>query len=60
MVLLAAWATLLSRYSGQKDLAIGSPIANRRQTEVEALIGCFVNTLVLRAGLSVVLLSLNC
>jgi amino acid adenylation domain-containing protein len=52
MVLLAAWATLLSRGSGQDDVAIGSPIAGRNRLETEGLIGLFVNTLVLRADLS--------
>ncbi|RKI39793.1 non-ribosomal peptide synthetase, partial [Corallococcus sp. AB049A] len=49
MVLLAAWQTLLSRYSGQDDVTVGSPIAGRTQAETEGLIGFFVNTLVLRA-----------
>nr|WP_281404507.1 non-ribosomal peptide synthetase [Pyxidicoccus fallax] len=49
MVLLAAFQTLLSRYSGQEDLSVGSPIAGRRYAETESLIGFFVNTLVLRA-----------
>ncbi|WP_203737922.1 non-ribosomal peptide synthase/polyketide synthase, partial [Actinoplanes italicus] len=51
MTLLAAYGVLLGRYSGQDDLLIGSPIANRNQDEVENLIGFFVNTLVLRADL---------
>jgi amino acid adenylation domain-containing protein len=51
MVLLAAFATLLSRYSGQDDVVIGSPIANRNRSEVESLIGCFINTLALRTQL---------
>ncbi|MGE6764044.1 non-ribosomal peptide synthase/polyketide synthase, partial [Corallococcus interemptor] len=51
MVLLAAWQTLLSRYSGQDDVSVGSPIAGRTQAETEGLIGFFVNTLVLRAQL---------
>ncbi|RKH30864.1 non-ribosomal peptide synthetase, partial [Corallococcus sicarius] len=49
MVLLSAWQLLLSRYSGQDDLLVGTPIAGRRHTETEDLIGFFVNTLVLRA-----------
>ncbi|HSP79762.1 MAG TPA: condensation domain-containing protein, partial [Myxococcaceae bacterium] len=49
MVLLAAWQALLSRYSGQEDVCVGSPIAGRTQAETEGLIGFFVNTLVLRA-----------
>src|SRR6185369_16831878 len=48
MVLLAALSVLLSRYSGQHDIAIGTPVANRIRTELESLIGLFVNTLVLR------------
>jgi amino acid adenylation domain-containing protein len=48
MTLLAAFQTLLSRYTGQDDIVVGSPIANRRRTEIEGLIGFFVNTLVLR------------
>jgi len=52
MVLLAAWETLLARITGQTDLVIGSPIANRRREEIEGLIGFFVNTLALRIGLA--------
>jgi surfactin family lipopeptide synthetase A len=48
MTLLAAFSTLLYRYSGQEDLVIGSPIANRHHREIESLIGFFVNTLVMR------------
>ncbi|MCP3105513.1 amino acid adenylation domain-containing protein, partial [Myxococcus sp. K15C18031901] len=48
MLLLAAFQLLLARYSGQEDIVVGSPIAGRRQAEVEGLIGFFVNTLVLR------------
>ncbi|NBD14551.1 condensation domain-containing protein, partial [Corallococcus silvisoli] len=51
MVLLAGWQALLSRYSGQKDISVGSPIAGRVRPEVEGLIGFFVNTLVLRTQL---------
>ncbi|HEY6190004.1 MAG TPA: amino acid adenylation domain-containing protein, partial [Pyrinomonadaceae bacterium] len=51
MLLLAAFQTLLSRYSGQEDIVVGSPIANRTRAEVEGLIGFFVNTLVLRTRL---------
>ncbi|MEM8642937.1 MAG: amino acid adenylation domain-containing protein [Cyanobacteria bacterium P01_G01_bin.54] len=50
--LLAAVQTLLFRYSGEEDILVGSPIANRHQPEVELLIGCFINTLVFRADLS--------
>ena len=49
MTLLAGFKILLSRYSGQNDLSIGSPIANRNRKEIEGLIGFFVNTLVLRS-----------
>ena len=52
MTLLAAFQLLLSRYSGQPDICIGTPIANRRRVELEGLIGFFVNTLVLRTDLS--------
>jgi len=52
MTLLAAFQTLLSRYSGQADIAVGSPIAGRTHREIEGLIGFFVNTLVLRTDLS--------
>ncbi|GCF07286.1 non-ribosomal peptide synthetase [Dictyobacter arantiisoli] len=52
MLLLAAFQTLLSRYSGQDDISVGTPIANRDQVELEHLIGFFVNTLVLRSDLS--------
>jgi non-ribosomal peptide synthetase component F len=52
MTLLAAWAVLLSRLSGQQDVVIGSPTANRGQTEIENLIGFFVNTLVVRVDVS--------
>ncbi|MFP2913742.1 condensation domain-containing protein, partial [Pyxidicoccus sp. 3LFB2] len=49
MALLAGWQLLLSRYSGQDDVVVGSPIAGRRHSELEGLIGFFVNTLVLRS-----------
>jgi amino acid adenylation domain-containing protein/non-ribosomal peptide synthase protein (TIGR01720 family)/FkbM family methyltransferase len=52
MTLVAAWQILLGRYSGQDDVAVGVPVANRGQAETEGLIGLFVNTLVLRADLS--------
>ena len=52
MTLLSAFALLMARYSGQEDLVIGSPIANRNRTEIEPLIGFFVNTLALRIDLS--------
>ncbi|RKH72196.1 amino acid adenylation domain-containing protein, partial [Corallococcus aberystwythensis] len=49
MVLMAAWQGLLSRYTGQQDISVGSPIAGRTRAETEGLIGFFVNMLVLRA-----------
>lgn len=52
MVLLAAFQIVLARYSGQYDIAVGSPIAGRNRTELENLIGCFINTLVLRTDVS--------
>ena len=52
MMLLAAFQTLLHRYTGQTDVAVGSPIANRNRSELEGLIGFFVNSLVLRTDLS--------
>src|SRR5205814_5135824 len=52
MTLLAGFTLLLSRYSGQQDLLVGTPVANRSRAEIEDVVGCFVNTLVLRADLS--------
>src|SRR5947209_19536805 len=52
MTLLAGWQALLSRYSGQQDISVGTPVAGRTRVETEQLIGFFVNTLVLRANLS--------
>src|SRR5438034_9760827 len=52
MTLLAAFDVLLARYSGQEELVVGTPIANRTRVETEELIGCFVNTLVLRVDAS--------
>ncbi len=52
MILLAAFETLLLRYSGQTDFAIGTPVANRNRSETEGLIGFFVNTLALRSSLA--------
>lgn len=52
MVLLAAFKTLLARYSGQTDVLVGVPVAGRNSIETESLIGFFVNTLVLRDNLS--------
>ncbi|NTW01790.1 MAG: amino acid adenylation domain-containing protein, partial [Oscillochloris sp.] len=52
MTLLTAFKVLLLRYSGQEDISVGTPIANRTRAEIELLIGFFVNTLVLRTDLS--------
>lgn len=52
MTLLAAFKTLLYRYTGQTDVVVGTPIANRNRAELEGLIGFFINTLVLRTDLS--------
>ncbi|MGH3382605.1 MAG: non-ribosomal peptide synthetase, partial [Actinoallomurus sp.] len=52
MVLLAAFQVLLSRYSGQTDIAVGTPVAGRDRPEVQDLVGLFLNTLVLRTDLS--------
>ena len=50
--LMAAYNILLYRYTGQEDIVVGFPVANRDQAELENLIGCFVNTLALRSDLS--------
>ncbi|ETX03424.1 MAG: hypothetical protein ETSY1_00095, partial [Candidatus Entotheonella factor] len=52
MTLLGAFQVLMKRYSGQDDIVVGSPIANRNRHEAEPLIGFFVNTLALRVDLS--------
>jgi amino acid adenylation domain-containing protein/non-ribosomal peptide synthase protein (TIGR01720 family) len=52
MTLLAAFKALLSLYTGQDDIVLGTVIANRNRTEIEGIIGFFVNTLVLRTDLS--------
>ncbi|MDF5720953.1 MAG: amino acid adenylation domain-containing protein [Rhizonema sp. PD37] len=52
MTLLAAFDTLLYRYTGIEDILVGTPIANRNRSEIEGLIGFFVNTLVLRTDVS--------
>ncbi|TDE24021.1 amino acid adenylation domain-containing protein [Nonomuraea mesophila] len=52
MVLLAAFAVLLGRYAGQRDVTIGSPVAGRPVPELDGLIGCFVNMLAMRVDLS--------
>lgn len=51
MTLLSAFYTLLYRYSGQQEILIGTPTANRTMAELEPLIGVFINTLVLRANI---------
>ncbi|HEX8161810.1 MAG TPA: amino acid adenylation domain-containing protein [Pyrinomonadaceae bacterium] len=52
MILLAAYKTLLYRYTGQGDIAVGTWVANRRRAELEQMIGFCANTLVLRTGVS--------
>jgi NRPS condensation-like uncharacterized protein len=52
MLLLAAYAALLYRYTGEQDILIGSPVANRSHPDTEDLIGCFINTLLMRIDLS--------
>ncbi|KAG0345350.1 hypothetical protein BGZ54_005585, partial [Gamsiella multidivaricata] len=52
MTILAAWSAVLSRLSGQDDIVIGTPTANRNHQQIEQLIGFFVNTLALRIDLS--------
>ncbi|MFL1673003.1 condensation domain-containing protein, partial [Paenibacillus dendritiformis] len=48
MVLLAAYTTLLSKYSGQEDIIVGTPIAGRTHADLEPILGMFVNTLAIR------------
>ncbi|WP_442949096.1 non-ribosomal peptide synthetase [Nostoc sp.] len=52
MTMLAAFQTLLWRYTGSEDIVVGSPIANRNRTELEGLIGFFANTITLRTNLA--------
>ena len=52
MVLLASYATLLRRYSGQDDIVIGTPFAGRHRSELESMIGYFINPLALRVDVS--------
>jgi amino acid adenylation domain-containing protein len=52
MTLLSAFAVLLGRYSGQDDIVVGSPIANRREAQLEDMVGFFVNSLVMRVRLN--------
>ena len=51
MTLISAFYTLLHRYTGQSDICVGTPVANRARPEFEKLIGCFVNSLALRVQL---------
>ncbi|WP_415837819.1 amino acid adenylation domain-containing protein, partial [Pseudoalteromonas ostreae] len=51
-VLMSAWHILLHRYSGQSDIRVGMPIANRQHTESQGIVGFFVNTQVIRSELS--------
>lgn len=50
MTLMAGFMVLLGRYSAQRDITVGSPIANRHHAEIEPLIGCFINSLVIRGS----------
>jgi amino acid adenylation domain-containing protein len=52
MLIMAAYSTLLYRYSGQEDILVGTPTAGRNRVELENLIGLFVNTLVIRCNVS--------
>ena len=52
MTLLAAFKTLLYRYTGETDIRVGTPIANRSNLQIETLIGFFANTLVIRSDFS--------
>ncbi|MES2299304.1 MAG: amino acid adenylation domain-containing protein, partial [Pseudomonadota bacterium] len=52
MTMMAGWTALLARMSGQQDVVVGTPVANRQRTEMEAMIGFFVNTLALRVQMA--------
>jgi amino acid adenylation domain-containing protein len=52
MTLLAAFQVLLARYSGQRDVPVGTPVAGRSRPELDTLVGAFINTLVIRADLT--------
>ncbi|MEM8907075.1 MAG: amino acid adenylation domain-containing protein, partial [Bacteroidota bacterium] len=52
MLLLTAFKVLLQKYSGQNDICVGTPVANRSQTALEPLVGFFINTLAMRSDLS--------
>jgi len=60
MTLLTAFQGLLHRYTGQDDIVVGTPIANRNRAEIEELIGFFVNTLVMRTIPRAIPYSGNC
>lgn len=51
MVLMTAFQILLKRYSGQSDICVGTPVANRTRPQIEPLIGCFINTVAIRGDL---------
>ena len=51
MTIMTAFFILLARYTGEEDIVVGIPIANRLRVELESLMGCFLNTLVLRSQL---------
>ncbi|TMP79026.1 hypothetical protein CWC05_20000, partial [Pseudoalteromonas ruthenica] len=51
-LLMSAWHVLLHRYSGQSDIRVGMPIANRQHIESHSIVGFFVNTQVIRSVLS--------
>ncbi|MEM5028599.1 amino acid adenylation domain-containing protein [Priestia sp. WB3] len=52
MVLLASYTILLSKYTGLKDISVGTPVSGRNHSDIEGIIGMFVNTLVIRNRLS--------
>ena len=52
MTLLAAFKTLLYRYTGEEDIIVGTPVAGRNQIKTEKLMGCFLNSLAMRSDLS--------
>ncbi len=52
VLMLSAWQTLLSRYSGDHDIVVGSPVANRGNVDMQRMVGLFINTIALRGDLS--------
>ncbi|HEY1137572.1 MAG TPA: amino acid adenylation domain-containing protein [Xanthomonadaceae bacterium] len=52
MLMLSAWQVLLSRYSGDHDVVVGSPVANRNNDDLRRMVGLFINTIALRGDLS--------